>query len=113
MTRAEKIFAGLVLSSGLAMTVGATYAHPGAGGQSLQQGMTGGMQRGMEHQSMTPQEHAALREKMRNAKTLDERQEIAQETHARMQRRATENQVTPSHSGGIPPTAPDAGNLRK
>jgi len=105
MTRAGKIFAGLVLSSGLAMTVGATYAHPGPGGQNMQQGM--------EHQSMTPQEHTALREKMRNAKTLGEQQEIAQETHARMQRRASENQLTPPHSVGIPPTAPDAGASRK
>lgn len=45
-------------------------------------------------QLMTPQERAEHREKMRNAKTEEERNQIRAENHARMQERAKEQGVT-------------------
>ncbi len=52
-------------------------------------------------QLMTPQERAEHREKMRNAKTEEERNQIRSENHARMQKRAKEQGVTLPDS---PPT---------
>jgi len=49
---------------------------------------------------MTPEERSALREQMRNAKTSEERQTIAQAAHDEMQKRAKEKGVTlPQHGG--------------
>jgi hypothetical protein len=43
---------------------------------------------------MTPEERTALQEKMRNAKTPEERQQIATTTRAQMQKRAQEKGIT-------------------
>ncbi len=49
---------------------------------------------------VTPEERTAMREKMRNAKTPEERQQIALANRAEMQKRATEKGVTlPEHRG--------------
>jgi hypothetical protein len=77
---------------------------------AMQHGMRGGhgpagMQRGAQapqaaQQLMTSEERTATMEKMRNAKTPEERQQIATATHTEMQKRATEKGITlPEHSG--------------
>ena len=60
---------------------------PGAMGGGPAGGMTG-------QQLMTPKEHTALQEKMRNAKTPEERQKIAEANRAEMEKRAKEKGVT-------------------
>jgi hypothetical protein len=65
---------------------------------------------GAEQQLMTPEERTALIEKMRNAKTPEERQQIATANHAEMQKRAQAKGITlPEHRGphfGGTPQAP-------
>jgi hypothetical protein len=49
---------------------------------------------------MTPEERAALQEKMQNAGTPEERQKLAQATRQEMQKRAKEKGLTlPEHRG--------------
>jgi hypothetical protein len=49
-------------------------------------------------QLMTTDERTAMRDKMRNAKSPEERQQIATANHAEMQKRATEKGITlPEH----------------
>jgi len=49
-------------------------------------------------QLMTPDERTAMRDKMRNARTPEERQQIATANHAEMQKRAAEKGITlPEH----------------
>ncbi len=60
---------------------------------------------------MTPEERTAIREKMRGAKSPEERQQIAAANHAEMQKRATEKGITlPEHRGphGRAGTGPNA-----
>ena len=118
MKQSHKLAAGIIASLGLGVAVATAYAHPGQmgggtehGKGGMQHGMKGGMQHGAQggHDSarghggaghgdgaqlMTPEERTALREKMRNAKTPEERQEIAQANRAEMQKRAQEKGVT-------------------
>ena len=55
---------------------------------------------GAGQQLMTPEERTALMEKMRNAKTPEERQKIAAANRAEMQKRAKEKGITlPEHRG--------------
>jgi len=113
-----KFAAGVIASLGLGIAVATAYANPGqmGGGMEhgkggMQHGAKGGMQHGaqggMQHgsmgggaqhgagqQLMTPEERTALQEKMRNAKTPEERQQIAATTRAEMQKRATEKGIT-------------------
>ena len=62
--------------------------------------MHGGMQQGMAgpnsaiQQLMTPEERSAMREKMRTAKTPEERQKLAVENRAEMEKRAKEKGIT-------------------
>lgn len=93
------------LSIGIAATA---FAHPGAMGGEMRGEMRGGMGHGMKHggsemgaqQLMTPEERSALQEKMRNAKTPEERQKLAEANHAEMQKRAKEKGITlPEHRG--------------
>ena len=130
MKQSHKFAAIAALGLGLAVTA---YADPqqmgrGMGPQGgMQHGAMGGMQHdmkgGMEHggmgggaaghgagqQLMTPEERTALREKMRNAKTPEERQQIAAATHGEMQKRAKEKGITlPEHRGPRSGTAPQA-----
>ncbi|OGA25971.1 MAG: hypothetical protein A3I02_11030 [Betaproteobacteria bacterium RIFCSPLOWO2_02_FULL_67_26] len=74
-------------------------------------GMGGGAAgHGAGAQLMTPEERTALQEKMRNAKTPEERQQIADATRTEMQKRAQEKGITlPEHRGphfGTTPQAP-------
>jgi len=129
-----KIAAGVIASLGLGIAVATAYANPGQmgggtehGKGGMQHGAQGGMQHGAqggtqhgrmgggaEHgagqQLMTPEERTALQEKMRNAKTPEERQQIAAANRAEMQKRATEKGITlPEGRGprtGATPQAP-------
>jgi len=94
----------------------------GGMGPQMKGGMQHGAQGGMQHgakggtghgpmgagaaghgtaqQLMTPEERTALQEKMRNAKTPEERQQIATATRAEMEKRAQEKGITlPEHRG--------------
>ena len=81
----------------------------GAKGGMQHGGMGGGAQHGAGQQLMTPEERTALQEKIRNAKTPEERQQIATATRAEMQKRATEKGITlPEGRGPRTGTAPQA-----
>ena len=135
MKQSHKFAVGIVASLGLGIAV-AAYAQPGQMGGGMGPQMKGGMQHGaqggMQHgakggtghgpmgagaaghgtaqQLMTPEERTALQEKMRNAKTPEERQQIATATRAEMEKRAQEKGITlPEHHGprfGTTPRAP-------
>ena len=65
---------------------------------SMHEGSEGGLKAGQ--QLMTSQEREALHEKMRNAKTSEERQALAASTRTEMEQRAKEKGITlPSHGG--------------
>ena len=53
--------------------------------------MGGGAQHGAGQQLMTPEERTALQEKMRNAKTPEERRKLGEANRAEMQKRAQEH----------------------
>jgi len=116
--QSHKFAAGIIASLGLGIAVAVAYAQPGPMGGGMGPQMKGGMQHGMKggmgpgamkggpagpaaaQQLMTPEERTALQEKMRNAATPEERQKIATENRAEMQRRATEKGITlPEHRG--------------
>jgi len=111
-----KFAAGVIASLGLGIAVATAYANPGQMGGGMEHGKGGmqhGAQGGMQHggmgggaghgagqQLMTPEERTALQEKMRNAKTPEERQQIATATRTEMEKRAKEKGITlPEHSG--------------
>ena len=71
-------------------------------GQNQGQGCDGAKAQGSTPQAgqqlMTPDERTAMRDKMRNAKSTEEPQQIAQANHTEMQKRATEKGITlPEH----------------
>ena len=121
-----KFAAGVIASLGLGIAVATAYANPGQmgggtehGKGGMQHGAKGGMQHGgmgggaghgAGQQLLTPEERTALQEKMRNAKTPEERQQIAAANRAEMQKRATEKGITlPEGRGprtGATPQAP-------
>ena len=124
MKQSYKFAAVVVASLGLGFAVATAYAHTGQlggwmGPQDGMQhgkggmghgGMGGGARQGAGQQLMTPEERTALQEKMRNARTPEERQQIATATHAEMQKRAQEKGITlPEGRGprfGTTPQAP-------
>jgi hypothetical protein len=113
-----KFAAGIIASLGLGLAVATAYANPGQMGGGMEHGkggmqhgaqggmkggMGGGAQHGAGHQLMTPEERTALQEKMRNARTPEERQQIATATRTEMHKRAQEKGITP-HEGRGPRT---------
>ena len=127
MKRSRKLAVGVVAALGLGVAVAAVYAQPGPMGGGMGPHMKGGMQHGMKggmgpgaghgpagqgagHALMTPEERTAIQEKMRNAKTPEERQKLAEATRTEMQKRAKEKGITlPEHRGprfGTTPQAP-------
>jgi len=104
MKFSRKIAIGAAAALGLA--AGVVIAHPGQMGSGM--GMRGPMA-GMQHgpmggkghgsmggqQLMTPEERSAFQEKMRNAKTPEERQKLAESQRAEMHKRAAERGVAP------------------
>ncbi len=118
MNTMNKAVAGLTV----ALTLGASavaYAHPGAMGGQMGAGTQAGPQAGMQHgpqaaqQLMTPEERTATMEKMRAAKTPEERLQIAAATRAEMQKRSTERGITlpeprgHRHGASTTPATPD------
>jgi len=104
MKRSHKWIVGIGMSLGLGIAAAAVYAHPGQMGGGMGPGMMGGMgPRAMGagfagpqagQQLMTPEERTAMRDKMRNAATPEERQKLAETNHAEMQKRAKEKGIT-------------------
>ncbi|MEK7787287.1 MAG: hypothetical protein AAB658_17945 [Chloroflexota bacterium] len=107
MKRTSKIAVGVVASLGLGLAVATAYAHTGQMGDGMGPGGMGGMKQGANcdhkmsgQQLMSPEERTALKEKMRSAATPEERQKLAEATHAEMQKRAKEKGITlPDHRG--------------
>jgi hypothetical protein len=107
MKTSQKWIFGIGTSLSLVIAATAAYAHPGQMGSGSGAGMQHGMSGGMGHDAMghkakgrTLEERTALHEKMRNAKTPEERQQIASEARAAMQKRAHEKGNTaPEHHG--------------
>jgi hypothetical protein len=64
--------------------------HGGTGPAAMGGGPAGRM---AGQQLMSPEEHTALQEKMRNAKTPEERQKLAEANRAEMERRAKEKGI--------------------
>jgi Spy/CpxP family protein refolding chaperone len=104
MKFSRKIAIGAAAALGLAAAV--VIAQPGQMGGAMgmhgpmagmQNGPMGGMGQGPMggQQLMTPEERSAFQEKMRNAKTPEERQKIAESQRAEMHKRATERGVAP------------------
>ncbi|HUL94103.1 MAG TPA: hypothetical protein VLV56_17335 [Burkholderiales bacterium] len=98
MKTAYRVTVAAVLGLGF---VAVAIAHPGQMGGAMGPGMMGGMGHGAMgpaamggQQLMTPEEHTALAEKMRNAKTPEERQKIAEANRAEMEKRAKEKGIT-------------------
>ena len=126
MKQSHKFAAGLIASLSLGVAVAAAYAQPGPMGGGKGPHMQGGMQHGAkggaQHamtggrghggmsggaaglgagpELMTQEERSAMIEKMRNARTPEERQKIAEENRTEMQKRAQEKGITlPEHRG--------------
>lgn len=121
MNKLNKTAIGIAISLTLAAAT-AAYAHPGQMDGNMHQGMQHDMkdrmQKGMNHdgdkhakghgehgakaaQSLaTPEERSAMHDKMRAAKTPEERQQIASANRTEMQKRAAEKGITmPEHRG--------------
>ena len=114
MKQCRKIAVGAVASAvavGLGLAVAAAYAHPGAGsgpqgsaphgfGPGSMHGMGSPMMHGSfggptaVQQLVTPEERQAFIEKMRNAKTAEERQKLAEANRAEIEKRAKEKGIT-------------------
>ncbi len=104
MKRSNKIAAVLLASLGLGLAGAGAHAHSESMGGGMGHEMKGGMMQGMHggkghdamagKQLMTPEERTAMREKMRNAATPEERQKLAEANHAEMEKRAKEKGVT-------------------
>jgi hypothetical protein len=126
MNSTQKWIISISTALSLGLAAAAVSAHPGQMGggmrhgmhDSMGQGMPGGEQHGRhegrsargerhgEHGPraglglMTPEERTAMREKMRAAKTPEERQQIAAANRAEIEKRAKEKGVTlPEHRG--------------
>ena len=114
MKQFRRIAVGAVASAvaaGLGLAVAAAYAHPGAGfgsqgdasggfGPGSMRGMGSPMMHGGHggptpaQQLVTPEERQAFIEKMRSAKTAEERQKLAEANRAEIEKRAKEKGIT-------------------
>ena len=119
MKFSRKIAIGAAAALGIA--AGVVIAHPGQmGGATGKQGPMAGMQHGQmggmgqgqmggmvqgqmggmghgavgDQQLQTPEERSAFQEKMRNAKTPEERQKLVEANRTEMQKRAKEKGIT-------------------
>lgn len=118
MKRNHKWIIGIVTSLGLGLAAAAASAHPGQMGAGMGPGAQGGphpfsksdvdpgtMRHGgagpqATRQLMTPEERTALQEKMRSAKTPEERHQIATATRTEMEKRARDKGIAlPEHRG--------------
>jgi hypothetical protein len=102
MKFSRKIAIGAAAALGLA--AGVVIAHPGQMGGAMGMHAQGGMGYGPMgagpggqvggHQLMTPEERSAFQEKMRDAKTPEERQKLMEANRTEMQKRAKEKGIT-------------------
>jgi len=103
MKFSRKIAIGAAAALGLAAAV--VIAQPGQMGGAMgmhgpmagmQNGPMGGMGQGPMggQQLLTPEERSAFQEKMRNAKTPEERQKLVEANRTEMQKRAKEKGIT-------------------
>jgi hypothetical protein len=95
MKFSRKIAFGAAAALGLA--AGVVIAHPGQmGGAMGMHGPMAGMGQGPMggQQLLTPEERGAFQEKMRNAKTAEERQKLVEANRVEMQKRAKEKGIT-------------------
>jgi hypothetical protein len=92
MKRSHKLAVGIAAAVGLGLGAAAVIAQPGAMGGGMGPQMKGGMHAmgGL----LTPEERSAFQEKMRNAKTPEERQKIAAANRAEIEKRAKEKGIT-------------------
>jgi hypothetical protein len=93
MKRSYRIAAAVAAALGLGLAA-AAFAHPDA---MMHGGVAGPM---AGQQLMTLEERTALQEKMRNAKTPEERRKLAEANRAEMQKRAKEKGITLPESHG-------------
>jgi hypothetical protein len=112
MRRAHKIAAGIAAALSLGLAATATNAHMGGGmgpgGHGYMQGRANeGVGYGPKAgwggpgaQLMTAEERTAMMEKMRAAKTPEERLALREANHAEMQKRAAEQGITLPDRGG-------------
>ena len=109
MKRAYNVAAGIVAALGLGLAATAVIAHPMGG--AMGPGGHGPMNEGMGYgpmagaggpgaQLMTAEERTAMMEKMRTAKTPEERLALREANHAEMQKRAAEKGITLPEQGG-------------
>jgi hypothetical protein len=112
-----KTLKNVAIAFSLTLATAVTSAHPGAMGGNMRPGTQAGPHAGMQHgnragngaagmqhaprgpqaaaqQLMTPEERTATMEKMRAAKTPEERHQIVITLRAEMQKRATEKGIT-------------------
>jgi hypothetical protein len=102
MKRSHQLAVGIAAALGLGLPAATVIAHPGGMGAGMDPQMKGAMHAkgGMGHgpmgqqQLLTPEERSAFQEKMRNAKTPEERQKIAEANHAEIEKRAKEKGIT-------------------
>lgn len=138
MNSTRKWIVGIGTTLSLGLAAAAVSAHPGPMGGGMQHGMRDGEQHGMHggmgpgmqgrhegkgprgesrgenrpqaaQQLMTPEERLAMRDKMRAAKTPEERQQIAAANRTEMEKRAKDKGIAlPQHRGphGRTGTAP-------
>jgi hypothetical protein len=127
MKQSHKFTASVIASLSLGVAVAAAHAQPGPMGGGMGPHMQGGMQHGAamagaQHamaggrghggmsggaaghgagpELMTQEERSAMIEKMRNARTPEERQKAIEENRAEVQKRAQEKGITlPEHRG--------------
>ena len=118
MKRSHKVAAGVAAALSLGVAA-AVFAHPGQMGGGMGHGPMAGGPAGFSagQQLMTLEERTALQEKMRSAKTPEERHKLAEANHAEMQKRAREKGVTlpeaHGHGAGFGPRfAPPAAETR-
>jgi hypothetical protein len=122
MKQSHRLALGIAASLGLGLGAAVVFAHPGqmTGGPMGMQGM-GGMGHGpmgagpsAAQQLMTPEERAAFREKMQNAKTPEERQKLAEANRVEMEKRAKEKGITlPQPHGPRAGFGPHSGHSAK
>ena len=108
MKTAYRVATGTVAALSLGLAA-AAFAHPGQMGGATGTGIMGGMGHGgmgpgamgggpaggmAGQQLMSPEERTALQGKMRNAKTPEERQKLAEANRAEMEKRAKEKGIT-------------------
>ena len=101
MKRTQKLVVGIGTAISLGIAALAVSADPGQMGAGMGPGAHDGMGPGvMRHgaqasqQLMTPEERTAIQEKMRAAKTPEERQQIATATRTEMEKRAKDKGIT-------------------